>query len=268
MGMRTLRVLTIIGIMGALAGTAAAQEGWRGGQDNWRGPRSVTGIWQFRSNQGRVAGRLFLIQDGNVVRGEILDSNDRGARGDLEGWVDGRRVSLKRRFAWAGPPRQHELMLVMERGGTHLQGSINERGGMADFEADRTFPGPDAPGPGPGPGPGGPGPRGPVVVVSPPPPPAPSAVSDQRLREVMLGVNGESFDQGKMSVLRQAVVYDYYDMSQVVKILNLFSFDDPKLTALEILRPRILDPQNGLRIGELFSFDRSKEKARAILAPR
>jgi hypothetical protein len=223
-----------------------------------------------RTYKGRVTGRLFLIQDGNGVHGEVLDSSDRGARGELDGVVDGRRVNLRRRFAWAGPQRQHELTLTMEAGGTRLQGSIVERGVGVDFQAERIYPvpqaGPGPTGPNPGPFPPGPGPRGPVVVA--PPPPAPTAVPEERLAQVIAGMQAETWDEGKLTVLRQAVVYDFYDVGQVVRILALFSFDDPKLAALEIMRPRILDPQNALRVPELFTFPRTKDKARAILAPR
>jgi hypothetical protein len=219
----------------------------------------VVGIWQYRSYQGRVTGRLFLVQDGNIVRGEVLESS-MGARGELEGVVDGRRLSLRRRFAFNGTPRQQELTLIVERGGTRLEGTISDRaGGGGDFDAQRLFPAPD---PGPGPGPRGP------VVIAPPPPPPPSAVPEERLRQLMGGIDAESFNDGKMGVLRQAAAYDFYDIAQVVRVLGLFPFDDGKLAALTIMRPRILDPQNGLRVPELFSFNSSKDKARAILAPR
>src|SRR5262249_53440538 len=74
-----------------------------GGDPPWRGaPRSVVGIWQWRSNQGKLAGRIILVQDGAAIKGAYLESNA-GVTGELEGVVEGRRVSLRRKVRWGGP---------------------------------------------------------------------------------------------------------------------------------------------------------------------
>lgn len=53
--------------------------------------------------------------------------------------------------------------------------------------------------------------------------------------------------------------------NQVNKILNLFSFDGPKLEALKIMIPRVIDNQNNYALLDSFSFYSSKEKAEQII---
>lgn len=222
-------------------------------------PPSVVGIWEWRSTGGQYNGRIMLVQDGPVVRGAYLENNASIA-GELEGTIDGRRLSLRRRVRWGSPGPELEYNLVFERDAA-LRGSVvNVRDPRTqfDFAATRIFPS-----------------SGGQVVVTPPPPPPPVApppvvrpIDEGSLVQLIQAIQGATFRENMLEVLTQAVGYHRFVVDQVARILPLYTFEDDRLTALERLQPRILDPQNGFKLTALFTFSSSKQRANEILMRR
>jgi hypothetical protein len=86
------------------------------------------------------------------------------------------------------------------------------------------------------------------------------------LRSVIGAIQGESFSEGQLRVLGDAAQGRCFLVSHVEAILPLFSFENDKLKALEMLSAALLDRQNGFRIYALFTFEQSKADARRILS--
>lgn len=237
-----LATATLVGFVVAAAISTSSSPA--AAQPRMRAPVSVTGIWQWRGKENRGYGRLFLIQDGPNVRGAFLDSSYGGGGGDLEGTFDGRRLTLRRR----GPGRDPEFMLTVDPSGSRLWGELT---------AQRIFPG------------GGPGSGEWDVNVPPPPPPPPAIrpIDERAFNELVGAVGRESFTENRMSVLTQAASYHHFVVDQVARLLPLFTFEESKVQALETLRPRILDPQNGFKLSELFMSSSARQRAQQIMMP-
>jgi hypothetical protein len=284
-------ILSILLVAAAVAPAAAQPGPGYGGPGYGQGPgpgphqpRNVVGIWQWRSNQGRFFGKLILVQDGGTVKGAITESNA-GTTGDLDGTIDGKRMSFRRTWRWGNRVRTQDFNISVDWGGTRLDGSFidpQDPNAGGDFNATRVFPaaGPGQ-GPGPGPGPGGPGgppggPGGPVVVPPPPPPvveappPRPNVypMDERTFAQLLQTISAQSFNDNKLSIVTQAAGYNWFVVDQVARVLPLFPFEESKLTVLETLRPRILDPQNGFKLLNLFTYSSSKERAQQILMRR
>jgi hypothetical protein len=113
----------------------------------------------------------------------------------------------------------------------------------------------------------------PVVVAPPPPPPpeppppppGPTAISEADLNRIIGAVRAESFSREQLSVLQSAVGSHHFTISQVPRILELFSFSRDQLEALRHLAPRILDKQNGFELFRIFRFRSDKRVAKEIL---
>ena len=255
--MRLVPSLVSILVVAAAAAPASADRDWHNGP-----PRSANGIWQWRAGQGRFSGRLFFVQDGDLVRGAVLDSNT-GARGELDGRVEGRRLRFHRRFTDGGRVHELDYTVTLTAGGAQMQGNVIERGGRggSDFQATRVFP---APGPTPPP---------PVVSQTdvPPPPPLPrpraTPIDADTLHQLLQAIDAESFTENRLSVLKQAAGFHYFTIEQVARILPMFTFEEAKLEVLTLLRPRILDPQNGFKLDAQFFSSSAKQRAQRILAP-
>ncbi len=78
-------------------------------------------------------------------------------------------------------------------------------------------------------------------------------------------VKDTSFDKNKLQLVEIAAFGSYFSSEQCYKILSLFSFDDNKLQALNIIEPVLLDYSYSKKILSSFSFSSEREKAAAIL---
>jgi hypothetical protein len=103
----------------------------------------------------------------------------------------------------------------------------------------------------------------------PPPPPPPQQqvqpISDAMLRSMVSAIQNEPFPADKMLVLEEATPTQYFLVSQVQQILPLFKFSQDRLKAMRLLRPRILDLDNGYRLYSSFEFSNDKEELKRIL---
>jgi hypothetical protein len=110
---------------------------------------------------------------------------------------------------------------------------------------------------------------GPVVVQpppSPPPPATPLPVDEETLANALAHIGNESFEQDKLRIVRDLANSQYFLVSQVERILPAFSFENTKVTVVEILAPRILDRQNAYRLYGSFTFSSNKAKVEKLLS--
>lgn len=103
---------------------------------------------------------------------------------------------------------------------------------------------------------------------APPPPPGPGCamMHGSRVSELAAAIQGESFSSGQLRVLGDFAQGSCFLVAHVERILPLFSFEEDKLKALQLMAPTLVDRQNAFRIYKLFTFDASKDQARQILA--
>lgn len=104
--------------------------------------------------------------------------------------------------------------------------------------------------------------------VEPEPEPTIQPMRRRPFKELLAHIQSEDFSDGKLRVLGDAAPYGWFTADQIGRILGRFDFGNDKLKALEILAPRLYDPENAYTIYKAFDFDSDKEKARKILAPR
>lgn len=119
--------------------------------------------------------------------------------------------------------------------------------------------------------------HGPVPVIrhaapAPLPPPVPvpilpSPMAGSSFKALVALVDAESFETGKMSLVKTASAQNYFTVAQVGRILDEFDFESTRLQALEALRSRILDPENGFLVAKHFTFLSNQQKAVAMFSP-
>lgn len=106
------------------------------------------------------------------------------------------------------------------------------------------------------------------------PPPAyvpPAPIAPPSFTSLQQAINREGFSEGKIRVLQTAAQLHYFTVAQVKMLLNLYPFSRDKLTAVSILRPRIVDPQNNFQLYDAFPMSSDKQTLSRILqggAPR
>jgi hypothetical protein len=110
----------------------------------------------------------------------------------------------------------------------------------------------------------------PPVVVNqpaplPPPPPVVRPISDQQFRNINAAMVRESFPREKLRILAQVAPNENFLVSHILSVLMQFNFSSDKLEVVRLMRPTLLDPQNGYQLYQAFPFSNDKAQLQAIL---
>ena len=109
-----------------------------------------------------------------------------------------------------------------------------------------------------------------LLAIPLPPPPAlveegPFPISQEEFNGLINSIKDESFQENQLSIVQISARYNYFTVNQVVKVIDLFSFSDGKLKALEYLYPNVVDKFNSHQIINAFTYSSDKEKAQEII---
>jgi Ricin-type beta-trefoil lectin domain/Domain of unknown function (DUF4476) len=115
----------------------------------------------------------------------------------------------------------------------------------------------------------------PPPTPPPPPPPPPArdgawrrqarAMDEPTFRRFVDAVKNEGFADDQIRVIESASSRNYFRVMQLRAVLDLLAFSANKLRALELVAPRLIDPENTGSLYEAFAFSADKEQARQIL---
>ncbi|RKG75767.1 DUF4476 domain-containing protein [Corallococcus sp. CA049B] len=106
-----------------------------------------------------------------------------------------------------------------------------------------------------------PGPHQPM----PPPPPVVRPITDQQFRSITQAMVRESFPREKLRILSQVAPNENFLVTHILSVLGQFSFSNDKLEVVRLMRPTLLDPQNGYQLYQAFPFSNDKAQLQAIL---
>lgn len=97
-------------------------------------------------------------------------------------------------------------------------------------------------------------------------PPAYTPMPDSDFRNLVSNVRNESFADNQINIIKVAVRTNRFTVNQIIQLLNTFSFGEDKLEALEILYPRVTDPENAYNIPNAFTYSEDKQQATEIIS--
>jgi hypothetical protein len=92
-----------------------------------------------------------------------------------------------------------------------------------------------------------------------------SAIPEQQLQSLLAAIKKESFGDGKLRVLGSTAPNQYFQVPQVLRILQGFTFGVDKLDAVRMLWPRVLDRDNAAQLYKAFAFQREKDQLGQII---
>ena len=92
-----------------------------------------------------------------------------------------------------------------------------------------------------------------------------AVMRDSEFQELLNVVSRQAFREDKMAAIRSGVSGRSVNCKQCVRMMNLFSFDDDKLQAFNIISGSIIDWENQHLILDNFKFVSSREKARKTI---
>jgi hypothetical protein len=109
-------------------------------------------------------------------------------------------------------------------------------------------------------------PQRPPPPAPPPPQPQVQPITEAMLRTLTAAIRNEPFADDQLGVLEEAAASQYFLVSQTQQLLPLFSFSKDRLKAMRLIRPHLLDPENGFKLSESFEFSSDKQELKRILA--
>jgi hypothetical protein len=107
-----------------------------------------------------------------------------------------------------------------------------------------------------------------AIPLPPPPTPieeGPLPISEEEFAGLVESIKNESFQENQLSIVQISSRYNYFTVDQVVRVIELFSFSDGKLKALEYLYPNVVDKFNSHQIINSFTYSSDKEQATEII---
>lgn len=109
-----------------------------------------------------------------------------------------------------------------------------------------------------------------LLAIPLPPPPVPVEegpypISEEEFIGLISSIKNESFQENQLSIVQISARYNYFTVSQVVRVIDLFSYSDGKLNALEYMYPNVIDKFNSHLIINAFTYSSDKEKAQEII---
>ena len=79
-------------------------------------------------------------------------------------------------------------------------------------------------------------------------------------------IGNSSFEESKLTTAKSITTKNCLSSDQVVKICNLFSFEESKLVFAKHAYKRVTDQKNYFKVNDVFSFDSSKEELSKFVA--
>lgn len=104
-----------------------------------------------------------------------------------------------------------------------------------------------------------------VIQLQPVGPQPIDPVSFGQLRNTIAAA---TFENTKLTILKQALVNHYFSSSQVRELMCLFTFESYKLDVAKLAYPRTLDPQNYYLVNNEFTFSSSVDDLNDYIAMR
>ncbi len=89
------------------------------------------------------------------------------------------------------------------------------------------------------------------------PEPCINSINNSGFNFILQSIANQSFEQNKLQVAQQILQSNYLTSQQVFSILQLFSFEQSKLSFAKSAFNRVIDPQNYFVVNNAFSFSSS-----------
>lgn len=102
-------------------------------------------------------------------------------------------------------------------------------------------------------------PAAPAAPVAPPPPPEPQEMASGPFSALTMQVKQASFSSDKVNVIKAAARQNKFTVAQVGTLVDQATHSSDKVKIAQILRPSVIDPENGFQLQSHFTFSSDKK---------
>ena len=90
-------------------------------------------------------------------------------------------------------------------------------------------------------------------------------INDSEFGELIARIGKENFSDDKIRVLKTAAKNYKFNVNQIVRLINAYTYSEDKIAALQLSYPECTDPQNNYKILDAFTYSEDKEEADDII---
>ena len=94
----------------------------------------------------------------------------------------------------------------------------------------------------------------------------PIAMSSSEFQRLLNNVKNESFADDQTSIVRIAAKSKCFSISQLITLLDVFSFSDDKINVVQIVYPRVVDKDNAHNLLGAFTYSDDKDRVEQIIS--
>ncbi|MDP8268694.1 MAG: DUF4476 domain-containing protein [Candidatus Tenebribacter davisii] len=94
----------------------------------------------------------------------------------------------------------------------------------------------------------------------------PQAMSDSEFQNLLDNVQNEGFADDQTSVVRIAAKSKNFSISQLIFLLDVFSFSDDKINIVQIVYPKVVDKDNSHNLLGAFTYSDDKDRVEEIIS--
>ena len=84
------------------------------------------------------------------------------------------------------------------------------------------------------------------------------------MAQLRSSISAALFSDDKLALVRTVATRNTFTVAQVTSLMTSFAFDNDRVAAITILRPRITDPQNGFILANSVTFSKDKKAVMAL----
>ena len=92
-------------------------------------------------------------------------------------------------------------------------------------------------------------------------------LSEARFSALLSAMAAELSTDAKLRVLDVAAAHNLFNVAQLRRVIDALPFAGDRMRAVELLAPRVVDPENAYTLLDAFSFDSEKAQVREAFAP-
>lgn len=92
-----------------------------------------------------------------------------------------------------------------------------------------------------------------------------AAMNNSEFNDLLQNVENESFADDQLVLIRIAVKSKYFTIEQLIRLIDVFSFSEEKISCLRLVYPKVIDKENAHNLLSAFTYSEDKQQVEKII---
>ncbi len=92
-----------------------------------------------------------------------------------------------------------------------------------------------------------------------------TAMNNSEFNDLLQNVENESFADDQLAVIRIAVKSKHFTIEQLIRLIDIFSFSEEKISCVRLVYPKVIDKENAHNLLSAFTYSDDKQQVEKII---